>query len=312
MVVFPLMMLKTLLPIIPFRWNRKLFGEMIVYGVNFQINSISTMLYDPLTKALLSKFGGLFMVGFYEMANRMILQFRALIVNANQVLVPTIAHVCEKNPGYVQNIYRNSYRLLLYLLLPSFAGIIAFAPYISQIWIGHYEDVFVLFSILLALGWFINLLAAPTYFANLGTGELRWNTISHITIGALNGGLGFLFGSLYGGKAVVIAWVSSLILGSLLIPLSYHYRHNISLNELLPRESIMVILASVAGICTSLILYYQLYDTLNFFLLTFISVLVFIAILGFLTWQHPMRERLTLWLTSELLIKQREIKRKVG
>lgn len=133
------------LPIFPYKWNRKLFDEMIGYGLSFQVISISQMLYDPITKALLTKFGGLAMTGFYEMANRMILQFRALLVTTNQVLVPTIADLKEKNPEIIQKVYSDSYRLLLYIALPLFSLTITFTPIISQVWIGYYEATFVLF-----------------------------------------------------------------------------------------------------------------------------------------------------------------------
>jgi len=74
------------LPLVPYHWHRNLFFEMLSYGINFQFVSIIGMLSDPLTKALLSKFGGLAMVGYYEMAYRMLSQFLAIMVNANQVL----------------------------------------------------------------------------------------------------------------------------------------------------------------------------------------------------------------------------------
>ena len=98
------------LPLFPFKWNRSIFKEVIGYGVNFQIISISVMLCDPITKALLSKFGGLSMVGYYEMASRMVGQFRALIVSANQVLVPAIADLKEKTPERIHSVYQTSYQ----------------------------------------------------------------------------------------------------------------------------------------------------------------------------------------------------------
>jgi O-antigen/teichoic acid export membrane protein len=53
--------------------------------------SISQLLYEPTTKILLSKYGGLGILGNYEMASRLVNQVRALIVNANQVVIPIIA-----------------------------------------------------------------------------------------------------------------------------------------------------------------------------------------------------------------------------
>ncbi len=109
------------LPIIPWRWNRRLFGEMVRYGLKYQTMSVFTMLYEPITKALLSKFGSLSMVGYYEMANRMVQQFRSLVVSANQVLFPAIADLKEREPGKINSVYRTSYELLFYLAVPLYS-----------------------------------------------------------------------------------------------------------------------------------------------------------------------------------------------
>jgi hypothetical protein len=50
------------------------------------------MLIDPVIKALLVKFGGLSPVAYYEMAQRMVMQFRSLLVSAAQVMVPMVAN----------------------------------------------------------------------------------------------------------------------------------------------------------------------------------------------------------------------------
>ncbi len=103
------------LPILPCKWNKQLFREILSYGLKYQTISIATMFYDPVTKGLLSKFGSLSMVGYYEMASRMVQQFRALVVSANQVLFPAIADLKEIDPEKIASVYRTSYQLIFYL-----------------------------------------------------------------------------------------------------------------------------------------------------------------------------------------------------
>lgn len=289
------------LPIFPYKWNKSLFKEIIGYGINFQVISVTTMLYDPITKTLLSKFGGLSMVGYYEMASKMIHQFRALIVSANQVLVPAIADLKEKAPEKIQSIYLSSYQLLFYLALPLYSLIIISMAIISELWIGHYEGIFVIFGTLLAIGWFLNTLNAPAYFANLGTGELRWNVTSHIVIALLNVGLGFLLGFFYGGMGVVVAWVISLALGGSIIYLSYHIRHKIPLSELLPKTSKLIIVTCLIGTISILIIQNKLDYSHNSIALNGIMILVFLMVLFIPFWFHPMRKRLIEWTNNELL-----------
>ena len=290
-----------LLPIFPYKWDRYLFKEIISYGINFQIISVTTMFYDPITKILLTKFGGLSMVGFYEMANKMIQQFRALIVCANQVLVPAIADLKEKSPEKIQSVYLNSYQLLFYFALPLYSLIIVCTPIISKLWIGHYEGIFIVFVILLIIGWFLNTLNMPAYFANLGIGELRWNVISHILIALLNVGLGFLLGTFYDGIGVIIAWVFSLALGSSIICLSYHIKHKIPLIELLPKASRAILLVCVIGILSAFIIQHKLNQNFNIITLNSMILFSFAIILFIPLWLHPMRKRLIGWVTDELL-----------
>lgn len=293
-----------MLPIIPYQWNKKIFREMIGYGLNFQIISITRMLCEPVTKVLLSRFGGLSMVGFYEMANRMITQLRALIVSANQVLVPAIADLQERSPNFVQKIYKDNYYLMFYITLPFYSMIIILIPLISKIWLGHYENVFVIFSFLLAVSWFINTLSVPAYFSYLGIGELKWNTLGHIVSAVMNAGLGFIFGYFYGGIAVVIAWIFSSISSSVLIAVSYHFRYKIPLGELIPTQNRKIALACMFSISITFLLYHQLGRYFNYInLTTFILLISFTIIIPFI-WYHPMRKRLISLVTNELLNKK--------
>lgn len=258
------------------------------------------MLYDPVTKGLLSKFGSLSMVGYYEMASRMVQQFRALVVSANQVLFPAIADLKERDPKKVASVYRTSYQLLFYLSLPLYSLIIISLPVISELWIGHYEKIFISFGVLLTLGWFLNTLSAPAYFVNLGTGELGWNVGGHVAIGVLNAILGLLLGVYFGGTGVVAAWMLALALGSSLIYFSYNTKHKIPLIELLPRESSLLIIVSLIG-AVSII---AVQDKTDY--LCMIPSIFLMAILVAL-WFHPMRRRLMGWISDELLLKKTEM-----
>ena len=291
----------SLLPVILFRWNRKLFKEMVGYGLHFQAISVSQVLCDPITKALLTNFGGLAMTGLYEMASRMLLQFRMLLVSANQVLVPAIADLQERNPDFIRKVYRQNYRLMLYLALPVYAIIIALTPLISEIWIGHYEPMFVIFSILLAVNLFVNTLSVPGYFSYLGIGELKWNTLGHVSTAVMNPVLGLILGQFYGGIGVVIGWVLSAVSGSIIIAISYHFRYKISLSELVPVQSRAVSLACILGVFVTFLLYYQLNNSVGPIILTALLLMAFLAILSPFMWFHPMRKDLMGWMSNDLL-----------
>ena len=289
------------LPLVPHRWDRRLFGEMLGYSINFQIVSIVAALYEPLTKGLLTHFGGLALAGYYEMANRIVLQLRNLVVSANQVVVPAIAHLQEKLPGDIQVVYKESFRILIYLALPIFSVTVAAMPIVSEIWIGHFERVFVSCGILLSAGFLINSLAAPAYFTNLGTGDLRWNTLGHVAIGLLNVGLGFMLGIYYGGMGGVVAWTISLAFGSGLIIAAYHRKHGIPLREVFSMWNGSVALACGTALFAALIIYYKFRPIWGLPTVANWTMILTVSILAVPVWIDPTRKRLTGWIARDFL-----------
>ena len=88
---------------------------MAGYGLQFQVITASQALREPVTKALLAKFGGLSVTGYYDLASRWVVTIRELIVQANQVLIPAISHLRERDPRSIPLVYRESYRLVFCL-----------------------------------------------------------------------------------------------------------------------------------------------------------------------------------------------------
>ena len=226
-----------ILPIVPHRWNHSLFSELATYGLHFQLITASQALREPVTKALLTKFGGLALTGLYDMAARCVITLRELLVQSNQVLVPTISHLQERDPKSIPAIYRESYRLIFFLAVPAFTSLAVVSPFISRVWIGRYEPVFVEFVATLCAGWIVNVLANPAYVMDLGTGSLRWVSVGCISTAVLNAGLGFLYGWRFGGSAVVVAAAFSLATGYLIVLAAYHIENRVPFNCLLPKES---------------------------------------------------------------------------
>jgi O-antigen/teichoic acid export membrane protein len=209
------------LPLIPLHWKFTVLKEMFGYGVNFQIITIMNMLFDPVVKAMMSRFGGLEALGYYEMANRLILQGRAIIVEASRVMVPAIATLQEHDTTKATQLFMTSYRMMFYVAV-LFYGLLGISiTTISMLWLGNYQVTFIQFALLLNLGWFANTLIGPAYFSNLGSGKLRANMISHIIIGLCSLFVGVVLGLNYGGVGVVIGTVVGLIAGSMFLLISH-------------------------------------------------------------------------------------------
>jgi len=207
--------------LVPWNWKFSVLKEMFGYGVNFQIISIMSMLFDPVAKALMSKFGGLEALGYYGMANTFILQGRAVIVEASRVMVPAIAALQEHEVTRARQLFITSYRVTFYIAV-LFYGLLGISiTTISILWLGHYQVMFIQFALLLNLGWFANTLSVPAYFSNLGWGNLRPNMINQIIIVLCSLLVGSVLGFYYGGVGVVVGVIIGLLAGSIFLLVSY-------------------------------------------------------------------------------------------
>lgn len=281
------------LPIIPFRWKLEILREIISYGINLQLLTIFQMLYEPVTKSILTKFGGLATVGYYELANRLILKTREMILSMFQVLIPVYASQNEKDSEKIKSTYSKSINYLLFLAIPIFSLLIIATPLISRFLFGSFEDQFYIFTLILFCSWFINIFNAQAYFAFLGIGLLKWNVISNLVITILNLVLCYFLGLLYGGFGTVFGWAIALSLGSSIISFKFNSLHGINFFAIISRANKVLFLLSILLILgTTLIQLYFLRFSIDIFINTgFILLLVFI--LSYSLWNNPIRRELT-------------------
>ncbi len=277
------------LPRIPFRWRFSIFKEMFRYGVNFQTISIFAIFYEPLIKAFLTKFGSLSVTAYFEMANRMVTQFRALVVSANQVLVPKIAAVHETSPEQIPQLYGYSYRVVFFLVVPLFALLVAAVPLIGFVWIGHEQSDFVFFGVVVTLGYLINILSGPAYYMNLGTGALRWNVLSHAALGLLTAILGYVFGVFWGGRGVVIGSIIALILSSMITIWGTYKDQKIPFRDLIPDDSRWLLVSACAAIIIVPFIERHVFDGISSVFQHLVGLLIAILFLGPAVWKHPVR-----------------------
>ena len=234
------------LPIMPLHWNFSVLKEMIGYGVNFQIITVMNMLFDPMVKALMSKFGGLEALGYYEMANKLILQGRALIVEASRVMVPAIASLQELDETTATKLFHTSYRLTFFVSILFYGLLGVFLTTICQLWLGDYQSQFIQFALLLNLGWFANTLIGPAYFSNLGSGKLGVNMVSHVILSLCTLFIGVVLGLQYGGVGVVSGVTAGLFAGSVFVLVVHFKQRNLSLlNFGLTRDMALLLLSSL-------------------------------------------------------------------
>jgi O-antigen/teichoic acid export membrane protein len=275
------------LPLLPLHWKPAVLREMIGYGVNFQIITVMNMLFDPMVKALMSKFGGLEALGYYEMANRLILQGRALIIEASRVMVPAVAALQDHDAGKAKQLFITSYQLTFYVAVLFYGVLGALLSTISIFWLGHYQPLFVQFALLLNFAWFANTLVGPAYFANLGSGKLWANMISHVVILLCSLVVGVSLGLNYGGLGVAVGTVIGLIAGSLLLQVLHVKQIDLNLVAfIIPQNMIKVFIVGIFAIFLS---NYGIDQQSSFAMVSFVALVCSCIFLAF-SLNHPNRK----------------------
>lgn len=212
--------------LLPLSWDKKLFQEMFSYSVNLQLSSLMAMMLVPISKLLLGHFASMSSVGYFEMANRLVMQIRNVVVNANQALVPMLSksHTNDEDltKGYVRTL-----KILFLISIVGYSFVAFLTSSISILWIGSYEKDFVYFTYILLFSLGVNTLAGAAYFTNMATGDVKFNTQSQILIATLNILFGVVLGHYFTDNGVVISYGLSIIVGSLWLILNFHFRSKI-------------------------------------------------------------------------------------
>lgn len=275
------------LPLAPRRWRRPVLREMLGYGANVQAATFFMLLLDPVAKALMARFGGPAAAGYFEMANQVVMKVRALIVSANQAIVPHVAALAEAEPSRLGHLYRENMRLLVFVTVPTFALLIAWSGGFSWLLVGAYQPEFAFLLGLCAVAWAANIFAGPAYFINLGTGRVVWNTLVHVLMGALNAGLGWLLGRWYGADGVALGYAVALVSGSamLIAVYGYHQRQPCAL----AREHLPLVVASLAAAAVGWAVPQTMAKGPGTLLLGLLLPALVLAALG---WRHPLRRQL--------------------
>lgn len=299
------------LPFFPQIWSKPLFKEMFNYAAKFQIISFLVMLFDPITKGFLSKYGSVSLVAYYEMANKLVQLFRSLLVNANQVLVPTFAQLNKLDPGKVSGIYLVSYKIVIFLAFPGFCLLGISAPLVSEFWVGRFEPDFVWSMVILCGGYLFNTLCVPAYYSALGTGDMTENVVTHLVMTLTNIVLILVIGRLWGGMGVVIAWAAALALGGGVLNFLYFRRNAISLNNIIPKSNRLLAFLCLIGFLVCFLVWQFLPIFLDQLLLTStltdstiriitgsIMPVLFFAIIYYPVLNHPIKKDLTNWIAD--------------
>lgn len=305
--------LRAALPValLPHKWRTAHLKSVLGYASRIQLISLLVLACDPLTKGFLSRFGEVSDVGFYEMANRLVLQFRGVFSSAGQLLVPSAARLVGRDDPRLAHIRKVSSEAIFLVGLIGYSLLIAASPLISELWIGERVAEFYVPLIFLSVGWFINSLSIPAYNVSLGTGNLTPNLVSHVLMTLTNVALCLFLGFAFNAFGVVAGWAIALAVGGISMTILFKEPGSRTRPHFLSVHSWRALCQVSAGLVAMFGLRYgflvgflSVPEWANTFWLTEVTLLLaFAGLVCVCSWNHPVRQELLAFVSDALKTK---------
>jgi O-antigen/teichoic acid export membrane protein len=203
--------------LVPRAINYQRLRELLGFGVRLQLLSVTSLLYEPLIKFVMSATAGVAALGLFEMAWRAILQLRQILVVPTQNLVPMFA--VAEGAEAMEKIHERATAMISAASVLGLGAFAVFSPIVSYLWLGAINWEFVTYVVILVPGWILNTGSTSGFLLGVGKGVLRWNLIASVTTSILAlvfttvlarylGGVGVAIGaSLAIGGSSLIHWV---------------------------------------------------------------------------------------------------------
>lgn len=236
--------------VIPFKslffFDKASFKEIIGYGVNFQVMSLTQILTDPVTKSLIAKFGGIGLSAYYELASKVVISFRLLILSSNNVIIPEISKLnSQSNKVALKELIVDNYKGIIFLCILIFPICFGLSVIVSRVWLEKIDMEFIHCYALVCIGFMINTLSLPIYFLSLGTGNLKFNVLSNIVASSIIILLGLILGFLFGGILVIYSWVIGVVAGLLIICVPHFKQIDLKIMEIFDMPIVIKFLSSI-------------------------------------------------------------------
>lgn len=202
---------------LPGHFRMATLREMLGFSLTLQLSNIINGLFEPLSKILVSKFGGMHLQGLYEVAYKTVFTTRNIAATTTSATIPAltrhVAHDIEQARALYLVIKRRVTRALALL----FGGLLIGAPLVSLAWFGSIDWAFIVIMAQLCIGIFASGWCTPAYFLGQATGKLRGLIVSMTASLLLLGLLGLAFGIAGLPNLIVTATTLALIVSSVMV-----------------------------------------------------------------------------------------------
>ena len=201
----------------PLSWSNVDFKRLTHYGSKATVVGFLQLACDPIIRLLASHFGGLAAVTLIELATRMIVAVRGLIMSVGLLLVPAFARASLQDHAATAKLYGTARQVFIMVTVPIIAGLLCLAPFLERLMLVKPTPEFIPMMWMLSLGWGVNIVTAPAFFLLTGRRKLRplfWNRLLMLLSVLIFGAVG---GQIFGILGVTFGVTVGLVLASLIV-----------------------------------------------------------------------------------------------
>lgn len=195
---------------IPWRFNRKMFREMLKFGLASQVANAANGLFEPLSKMLVGAFGGLHVLGLFELAYKTVALPRNTVVAGVSASIPAMSRLLRTQPEKARDLYRHSVRRITLAMGVVGLLLIVAAPLASVVMTTGLDPIYLWFCAILFAGFAVNSNGAASYNVGIASGNLTGNIIAGSLALVLLAGLGALLGLIVPVYGAAIATAAGL------------------------------------------------------------------------------------------------------
>lgn len=216
------------LPWLPWRWRKHRFFEIAGFALTMQAGSIAGMFVEPVTKALISRFGGLEFLAYFDMANQVITRARSVLVSGFQAIVPQFA-ITNRHDAHLE-LFLQSQKKVIDIGIPFMTLVMIAFPVLSEIWIGRTEPAFIASGQIIGITWLLVTLLMPAYFFFTGTGRGLPVAVAHLITLVGTAAFGWIGSHQHSQIGPILGAAISLLIGNI-------YIYIVAVNSLFPHST---------------------------------------------------------------------------
>jgi O-antigen/teichoic acid export membrane protein len=200
----------------PFLFKRKMFAELLRFGIKLQISRLSQLVSFQVDKLLITYFLSVGMVTFYDLGAKITGSIRKLPLLLVSALVPASAEIFAKGDKEgLSRLYFRGSKYLFAVGTPLFFFIVVCSGMLVNVWMGPGYEIASSVIRILSVGYFFNLISRVASSIALGVGKPEFEMKYGILMSILNFSLSLILIIKFGFYGVLVGTGFSLTLGSL-------------------------------------------------------------------------------------------------